>query len=43
MIPHGVRAFCGADSQWLFPYCAVFGPVLLIGSDIVGGVLATPI
>lgn len=42
MIPHAVRAFCGPDTRWLFPYCAVFAPVLLLGSDIVGRVLAPP-
>ncbi|KOG91401.1 FecCD family ABC transporter permease [Streptomyces varsoviensis] len=42
MIPHAVRAFCGPDTRWLFPYCAVFAPVLLLGSDIVGRVLVPP-
>ncbi|MFF3275650.1 FecCD family ABC transporter permease [Streptomyces chrestomyceticus] len=42
MIPHAVRAFCGPDNRWLFPYCAVFAPVLLLGSDIIGRVLVPP-
>ncbi|GEB52566.1 FecCD family ABC transporter permease [Streptomyces cacaoi] len=39
MVPHAVRAFCGPDARWLFPYCALYAPVLLLVSDVVGRVL----
>ena len=42
MVPHAVRAFCGPDARWLIPYCAVYAPVLLLVSDIVGRVVAPP-
>lgn len=41
-VPHIVRSFTGADHRWLLPYCAVLGPVLLIGSDVLGRVVARP-
>jgi len=40
--PHVVRSFTGADHRWLLPYCAVLGPVLVIGSDVIGRVVARP-
>lgn len=42
MIPHAVRPFAGTDPRWLFPYAALFAPVLLLASDVVGRVLAPP-
>ncbi|OEV11638.1 FecCD family ABC transporter permease [Streptomyces nanshensis] len=42
MVPHAVRPVCGPDARWLFPYCAVFSPVLLLVSDVVGRVVAPP-
>ncbi|CAL9286470.1 FecCD family ABC transporter permease [Streptomyces sp. SudanB182_2057] len=42
MIPHAARAFCGPDPRWLMPYCAVFAPVLLLVSDVVGRVVVPP-
>ncbi len=41
-VPHVVRSFTGADHRWLLPYCAVLGPVLVIGSDVLGRVIARP-
>ncbi len=41
-VPHIVRAFTGADHRWLLPYCAILGPVLVLASDVVGRVVATP-
>jgi iron complex transport system permease protein len=41
-VPHVVRAFTGSDHRWLLPYCAVLGPVLLLGADVVGRVIARP-
>ncbi|MFE6286369.1 FecCD family ABC transporter permease [Streptomyces sp. NPDC057877] len=42
MIPHAARAFCGPDPRWLLPCCALYAPVLLLVSDVVGRVLVPP-
>ena len=41
-VPHVVRSFTGSDHRWLLPYCALLGPVLVLGSDVVGRVVARP-
>ncbi|MET8680175.1 iron ABC transporter permease [Streptomyces sp. NPDC004647] len=42
MVPHLVRALTGPDPRWLLPYCAVLAPVLLLGADVLGRMLARP-
>ncbi|WEH32734.1 iron chelate uptake ABC transporter family permease subunit [Streptomyces sp. AM 4-1-1] len=42
MIPHLVRAITGPDLRWILPYAAVLAPVLLLGADVVGRVVARP-
>lgn len=42
MVPHLVRALTGPDLRWLLPYCAVLAPVLLLGADVLGRVVARP-
>jgi iron complex transport system permease protein len=42
LVPHLVRALTGPDLRWMFPYCAVLAPVLLLGADVLGRVLARP-
>ncbi|RDG34919.1 FecCD family ABC transporter permease, partial [Streptomyces corynorhini] len=42
MIPHAVRPFTGPDPRWLLPYCALYAPALMLGSDIVGRVVVPP-
>ncbi|WP_217169239.1 iron ABC transporter permease [Streptomyces sp. AC512_CC834] len=42
MIPHAARAFCGPDPRRLFPCCALFAPVLLLVSDVIGRVVVPP-
>ncbi|MFD9395950.1 FecCD family ABC transporter permease [Streptomyces sp. NPDC060000] len=42
MVPHIVRSFTGPDLRWIMPYAAVLSPVLLLGSDILGRVVARP-
>ncbi|MFI7100705.1 FecCD family ABC transporter permease [Streptomyces sp. NPDC050161] len=42
MIPHAVRAFTGPDPRWMFPACAVYAPVLMLASDVVGRVVVPP-
>lgn len=41
-IPHIARALIGPNQRWVIPYSAVLGPILLLGSDIVGRVVAAP-
>ncbi|MEU5336198.1 iron ABC transporter permease [Streptomyces asoensis] len=42
MVPHAVRSFTGPDLRWIMPYAAVLSPVLLLGSDVLGRVVARP-
>ncbi|WP_314224293.1 FecCD family ABC transporter permease [Streptomyces zaehneri] len=42
MVPHVVRSFTGPDLRWIMPYAAVLSPVLLLGSDVIGRVVARP-
>ncbi|MFJ6751235.1 MULTISPECIES: FecCD family ABC transporter permease [unclassified Streptomyces] len=42
MVPHVVRAITGPDLRWILPYSAVLSPVLLLGADILGRVVARP-
>ncbi len=41
-VPHVARAITGPDQRWVLPYCAVMAPVMLLGADIVGRVVARP-
>lgn len=41
-VPHAVRAFTGPDQRWVLPYTVVLAPVALLGSDILGRVVAAP-
>jgi iron complex transport system permease protein len=41
-IPHVARAICGPDHRWLLPWSMVLGPVLLLGSDVIGRIVARP-
>ncbi|MCX5168176.1 FecCD family ABC transporter permease [Streptomyces antibioticus] len=42
MVPHVVRSFTGPDQRWIMPYAAILSPVLLLGSDVLGRVVARP-
>ncbi|SES29728.1 iron complex transport system permease protein [Streptomyces sp. yr375] len=42
MVPHVVRSFTGPDLRWIMPYAALLSPVLLLGSDVIGRVVARP-
>lgn len=42
MVPHLVRSLTGPDMRWVLPYAAVLSPVLLLGSDVVGRIVARP-
>lgn len=41
-VPHVARAITGPDYRWVLPYSAVLAPILLLGSDIIGRVIARP-
>ncbi|WUH96608.1 iron ABC transporter permease [Spirillospora sp. NBC_00431] len=42
MVPHLVRALTGPDLRWLFPYCAVLAPALMLAVDVLGRVVVRP-
>ncbi|WP_223167327.1 FecCD family ABC transporter permease [Nonomuraea sp. SYSU D8015] len=42
IVPHAVRAVVGPDQRWVLPYSAVAAPVLLLGADVVGRLIARP-
>ncbi|AYN42070.1 iron ABC transporter permease [Streptomyces dangxiongensis] len=42
MVPHVVRSFTGPDLRWILPYATVSSPVLLLGADVLGRVVARP-
>lgn len=42
MIPHAVRTFCGPDPRRLLPCCALYAPVLLLVSDVIGRIVVPP-
>jgi iron complex transport system permease protein len=42
LTPHVVARLVGPDPRRQLPYCAVLGPVLLLGADVLGRVLARP-
>ena len=41
-IPHVARVITGPDYRWVIPYSIVLAPILLLGSDIIGRVIARP-
>jgi iron complex transport system permease protein len=41
-VPHVARAISGPDQRWVLPYSALLAPILLLGSDIVGRLVARP-
>lgn len=42
LVPHIARQFTGPDHRWILPYSMVLAPVLLLGSDVLGRVVAPP-
>ena len=42
IVPHAIRALSGGDYRWLLPLSMLAGPVLLLGADIIGRVVAPP-
>jgi iron complex transport system permease protein len=41
-VPHVARAVTGPDQRWLLPFSMVLAPILLVGADVLGRVLARP-
>lgn len=42
VVPHMVRLLVGVDYRWILPYSAVFGAILLLGSDIAARLIVQP-
>ncbi|GAB7053098.1 FecCD family ABC transporter permease [Catenuloplanes indicus] len=42
MVPHVVRSFTGPDQRWVLPFSMLLAPVVLLGADVLGRVLARP-
>ena len=42
MVPHMARSIVGRDYRWVMPYSAVLGAILLVGSDVIGRLIARP-
>src|SRR5690349_2002853 len=41
-IPHVARLITGPDYRWILPYSMVLAPILLLGSDVIGRIVALP-
>ncbi len=41
-IPHVARMITGPDYRWVLPYSMLLAPILLLGADVLGRVIARP-
>ncbi|OQO90928.1 ABC transporter permease [Saccharomonospora piscinae] len=41
-VPHAARLLVGPDQRWVLPYSLVLAPLLLVGADVLGRVIAAP-
>lgn len=41
-VPHVARAICGPDYRWIVAWSAVLAPILLLGADVLGRLVARP-
>ena len=41
-VPHVARAMTGPNYRWILPYSMLLAPVLLLGADIIGRIIAPP-
>ena len=41
-VPHVARTITGPSYRWILPYSALLAPILLLGADIIGRVVAPP-
>ncbi|MDJ0732563.1 MAG: iron ABC transporter permease [Nostocaceae cyanobacterium] len=42
IVPHMVRFFVGVNYQWILPYSALFGAILLLVSDLIARLIIQP-
>ncbi len=42
VIPHVARSICGPDYRWILAWSVLLGPVLLLGADTAGRLVARP-
>jgi iron complex transport system permease protein len=42
MVPHMVRLIVGPHWRWILAYAMLAGPVLVLGADVLGRVIARP-
>ncbi|GLQ09926.1 iron ABC transporter permease [Devosia yakushimensis] len=41
-VPHVARAITGPNYRWILPYSMLLAPILLLGADILGRIIAPP-
>jgi iron complex transport system permease protein len=41
-VPHVARAITGPNYRWILPYSMLLAPILLLGADVLGRVIAPP-
>jgi len=41
-VPHLARAITGPNYRWILPYAMLMAPILLLGADVIGRVIAPP-
>ena len=41
-VPHMARAITGPNYRWILPYSMLLTPILLLGADVIGRVIAPP-
>ncbi len=41
-VPHMARAITGPNYRWILPYSMLLAPILLLGADVIGRVIAPP-
>lgn len=41
-VPLGARLITGPDHRWILPYSMVMAPILVLGADVLGRVIARP-
>ncbi|SEQ57415.1 iron complex transport system permease protein [Devosia sp. YR412] len=41
-VPHVARAITGPNYRWILPYSMLLAPILLLGADIIGRIIAPP-
>lgn len=41
-VPHVARAITGPNYRWILPYSMLLAPILLLGADVIGRIIAPP-